>query len=282
MMAGSFQTAGASARAAYQSFSWREYAPLLPILAAQWLFLVCGLNLGSAWGMAVAGNIARSIVGNAAFDYPGFLDLLPLTFSYVESATFIVLGAFALPFLISRVSTGLKSSRRGASKPGARIRGAFLPTFLALAGAFAVTYAWQLFVSRGLHSLVGAVLQGGFSSAVATWVVSVAVGYAITTMLMYVPVVAVLEDVNTGQALQRGFSEGIQRFATTYPFVLLLSLPPLLLQLVVQIGGSILSERTRPENIAYLLLLYVVLSTVSTYFAWSMATRYYHSHAEAA
>ena len=277
-MAGSFKAASRCAKESFRSFVWSEYAPLLPLLVAQWLFLILGLNLGATWGMAVAGTVARWIVGDAAIDYPGFLELLPVTFSYVESATFIVLGAFALPVLVARVLARVKPPQGQAAR--ARTGGAILPTFLALLAAFLLTYAWQLFASRGLHSLVAIFVRGGLESGVVTWMVSVGVGYAIMSLLLYVPVVAVSEDVGPGGALQRGVQEGLQRFWATYPYALLLSLPALLVQLVVQIGGSLLATRTRPENIAYLLMLYVPVSTVATYFVWSMATRYFHTRTE--
>lgn len=281
-MAASLRIAGRSAAEAFRTFTWGEYAPLLFLLAAQWLYLLFGLNLGAAWGMAVSGTIAHWLVGDAGIDYPGFLQILPVTFSYVESATFIVVGAFVLPFVVARVLARVKPSRAQADAMKARIRAAFLPTFLALLAGFLLTYAWQIYVSRGLHALLAPMIRGGLQSATATWIVSVFVGYAITTLLIFVPVVAVSENVGPLQALGRGVKEGWTRFATTYPFAILLSAPALLLQFVVQIGGGLLASRTRPENLAYLLLLYVVASTVATYFVWNMATRYYHARVEAA
>jgi len=280
-MAGSFQIAGRCANESFRTFTWSDYSPLLFLLAAQWLYLIFGLNMGATWGMAVAGTIARAVVGDAALDYPGFMQLLPLTFSYVESATFIVIGAFAVPMVVARVLARIKPAGPGAGVSKARVGAAVLPTFLALLAAFLLTYAWQLYVSRGLHAFLAPIIRGGLQSATATWVVSVAVGYAITTLMIFVPVVAVSENVGPIEALRRGVGEGLQRFVTTYPFVLLLSIPALVLQLIVQIGGSILTNRTRPENLAYLLLVYVVASTVATYFVWNMATRYYHERMEA-
>ncbi len=280
-MAGSFKTAGICANAAFRSFSFSECAPLLTILAAQWIFLVGGLNLGTAWGMAIAGSVAQGLVGEAAIEYPGFLELLPLTFSYVESVTFIVLGAMALPYLTSHVLVRLKPSLGASPTWARRVRSAMIPTFLALAIAFLLTYVWQLFVARNLLRIVAALVQGGVSRSVVTWLVSVAIGYAITTILIYVPVIAVSKSVGAIQAVRLGVTEGFDRFATTYPFVLLLSLPALAIQLVVQVGGPLIVRGTRPENIAYLLIFYALVSTVATYFVWSMVTRYYHARTDA-
>lgn len=279
-MGTSFKIAGRCAAQSYQAFRWGELAPLLPLLAAQWLFLILGLNLGATWGMAVAGTIARWIAGNAALDYPGFLQLLPLTFSYVESVTFIIVGAVAIPMVVSRVLARIDPAAAKIASAKGRVRAAILPTFLALLAAFLLTYAWQLFASRGLHSVLAPLIQGWIQSGTATWVVSVVVGYAITTLLIFVPVVAISEDLGPFEAFRRGVRVGVERFLTTYPFALLLSLPALLLQLVVQVGGAFISNRTRPENIAYLLLLYVVLSTVAIYLVWNMATRYYAARTE--
>lgn len=279
-MAASFKIAGRCAVQAYRAFRWGELAPLLPLLAVQWLFLILGLNLGATWGMAVAGTIARWIAGDAALDYPGFLQLLPLTFSYVESVTFIVVGAFAIPMVVSRVLAQIDPAGAKVAMAKGRVRAAILPTFLALLAAFLVTYAWQLFASRGLHAVLAPFIQGWIQSGTATWMVSVLVGYAITTLLIFVPVVAISEDLGPFGTFQRGLRAGVERFLTTYPFALLLSLPALLLQLVVQVGGAFISNRTRPENVAYLLLLYVVLSTVAIYLVWNMATRYYAARTE--
>ncbi|MEK7316864.1 MAG: hypothetical protein AAB011_11825 [Candidatus Eisenbacteria bacterium] len=281
-MAGSFKTAGVCANAALRSFSVGEFAPLLTILAAQWLFLIGGLNLGSTWGMALAGSVAQRLVGDAAIDYPGFLELLPLTFSYVESVTFIVLGAMALPSLTSRVLVRLKPSLGDSPTWAGRVRSAIVPTFLALLMAFVLTYVWQLFVAQNLHRIVGALVQGQVPSSVVTWLVSVAIGYAITTIFIYVPVVAVSQSIGAIKAVRLGVTEGFDKFPTTYLFVLLLSLPALAIQLIVQIGGPLIASGTRPENIAYLLIFYALVSTVATYFVWNMVTRYYHARTEAA
>lgn len=256
---------------AVRSFSLKSYAPLGVLLAVQALYLLLGLNLGSALGMATAGWLARWIAGPDAIAYPGFLQLLPLTFSYVESATFILIGAWAVPRVAASILGG---------DARLRVKDAFVPTFLAFALAFGLAFLWQILVPVLVRPVLGIVIRGGYELNLATWAVSVLVGYAITVIFAYVPIVAVQRPAPPLETLRSGVQRGLARFGLTFPMAVLFSLPALLLQLAVQVMGSTLANRTRPENIAYLLLAYAVLGSIGTYLLWSMATRL-HRVAEA-
>ncbi len=262
---------------ALRSFTWRSYVPLLPILIAQLLYLVLALNLGQAWGMATAGAIGRWAVGPSAINYPASLEILPLTSSYVETWTFLIGGAFALPLLAAAVRMTLPGGEMAAEERSARLRVAYPATFLALGAAFAVTLGWQDIVVRFLPRTLASFLGQPFQVSLVTWTISVLVGYAIITAVVYVPIAALDRRAGLGGTLRTGLQLGLRYFWKTYPLFLLLSLPALALQLVAQLGGSLLLVRTRPENAAYVLFAYAVLSSVATYFAWNMATRIHHA-----
>jgi len=269
----SFQMARESALGAIRSFSLQGYAPLSVILFVQIVYLVLGLNLGSVAGMATAGMIARWIAGPDALNYPAFLQVLPLTFSYVESVTFILLGAWALPRVAATILAGSDPALANRDRRAARVGRAFLPTLASLLIAFAIAYGWQRIVPFVARPVLGLFIHGGLEMMTATWAVSVLVGYAITTLFVYVPVVAVANDIAPMAALSRGIRDGLSKFWVTYPMAVLFSLPALLLQMTVQTSGTFLATRTRPENIAYVLLGYAVLGSVGTYLLWSMAAR---------
>jgi hypothetical protein len=245
------------------------------VLAAQWLYLFLGLNLGTVWGMATAGAFAHWIVGPSALDYPAFLQVLPLTFSYVETLTFLIGGAFAIPMVVGSVLAALPGGAANKGEQAARVRGAYVPTFIALTGAFALIWIWQLAVVRFLPGLFALFLGHPLQVSMSTWGTSILVGYAMTTLVIYVPVVAVGEGLGVGGALREGIVLGRRYFLKTYPLVLMLSLPALALQIVVQLGGTLLAVRTRPENTAIVLFAYAALSILATYFVWNMAARLY-------
>ncbi|HET7904362.1 MAG TPA: hypothetical protein VFM17_07370 [Candidatus Eisenbacteria bacterium] len=277
-MAGTLQLAWESAGKSIRSFSWREYAALAPLLAVQLLYLILGLNLGTALGMGTSGVVSRAIAGPASLDYPVFLELLPLTFSYVETVTFVLGGAIAIPMLVAAV---LESGAKTAGPWRGRIRAAIVPTLLALGGAYALTYLWQQLDGAFVQSFARGLMGGGLSGALGSWILSAAVSLAITTFVVYVPVAAVAEDVSGRKALARGLDIGRRLFGPTFLFVFLLSIPALLLQFSVQFMGTMLTLRTRPENIAYALIAYAVLSSLATYFVWGTAARVHRGLAAA-
>jgi hypothetical protein len=275
-------TAASCAREAFRSFSWRQYAPLAPILAAQFLFLLLGLNMGSAWGMATAGAFASSFVGETALNYPGSLQLLPVSFSYFETVTFVLGGAVAIPFVVARVLDGIEPSREAAARRRARIRPAILATLVALGAAYGLILLWQGTGAAWIRGLIGFLLRDGLAAAVLNGFVSSAIAFAFLTLFVYVPVAAIAADAGPVGALRGGLVQGLRLFFGTYVFVFAFSFPALLVQLIVQLGGEWIAFRTRPENIAYLLFLHAALSSLAGYFVWSTATRRIHGSVEEA
>jgi hypothetical protein len=256
---------------AVQKSAWRQYAPVGVLLLVQWAYLLLGLKLDTVWGMATAGAAARAFVGPGAISYPAFYEFLPLTFSFVETATYVLGGMIAIPLVIARVG-GASTSAGG---PWGAVRRAWIPTFIALAGSAAAGYLWQTVVIRFLHPILEAVGGGPLSPALATWLISALVAYALTTLILYVPVLAVQDRLGAGVALRRGIGEGLRSFGSTYAMVLLLSFPALAIQLATQLGATIITLRTRPENIVFFLMTYAFFSSLATYWVWSMATREY-------
>ena len=253
---------------AIRSFSLASYGPIFVLLGAQILYLLLGLNLGSALGMATAGLASRLIAGPDSISYPGFFHLLPVTYSFVESITFVLIGAWALPVL----AAGILPARSPAERKAGARRG-FLPTFLALALVTLLAYFWQRIEPSTVGPLVGVIARGEFPRAVVTWTVGVIVVYALTTLVVYVPIVAVRPGTGAVEALRGGIGRGFARFWVTYPMAILFSLPALLLQLTLSLLGSFIANRTRPENVAYLLIGYAILSSLGIYLLWGAATR---------
>ncbi|HSQ59216.1 MAG TPA: hypothetical protein VLT84_02090 [Acidobacteriota bacterium] len=269
-MAGAYELAWESAGKSIRSFSVKEYMPLAPLLVVVLLYLILGLNLGTALGMATAGIVSRAIAGPSSIEYPTFLQLLPLTFSYVETIVFVLGGAIALPLLVAIV---LERHAKGPGPWRGRVRAAIVPTLLALGATYALTYFWQKLAGPYVLPFVRGLAGGGVPGALASWMLGALVSLAITTLVVYVPVVAVADGGAAAKILRRGVDLGRRFFGPTFLFVFLLSLPALLFQFTVQFLGPLLTTRTRPENIAYALIGYAVLSSLATYFVWNAATR---------
>jgi hypothetical protein len=276
-MAVSFRVAVDSARSAYRSFSWSNYSPLFAVLVVQALYLVLGLDLGWSVAMATVGTISRLIAGESSVAYPAFLELLPLTFSYVEAVTFVLLGAVALPWVVARTVGRLDTAKGGAALDPDATRRAILPTFLALAAGFVLTWLAQQAVVSYVRPGIAIVVRGAAQNLILAWAAGMLATYAISALFAYVPIVAVLERRRPMEALTVGIAEGRKRFLPTYLFLLLFSLPATFVQLALQAGGVLVAARTRPENIAVLLLVYAVLGSLATYFVWTMATRFYRA-----
>ncbi len=276
-MAVSFRVAVESARGAFRSFSWRIYLPLFAVLVVQALYLVLGLDLGRSAAMAIVGTISQLIAGESSVAYPAFLELLPLTFSYVEAITFVVLGAIALPLVVVRTLEQITVPPSDVVVDTESPRRAALPTFLALAAGFALTFMAQQILVAYLRPAVGMVVRGAAQNLLIAWAMGVVATYAISALFAYVPIVAVLEKAPPLKALTKGIAEGRKRFLPTFAFLLLFSLPATFVQLALQAGGVLVAARTRPENIALILLAYAVFGSLATYYVWTMATRFYRA-----
>jgi hypothetical protein len=275
-MAVSFRVARESARASFRSFSWRNYLPLFAVLVVQALYLVLGLDLGWSVAMGTVGAVSRLIAGDSSVDYPTFLELLPLTFSYVEAVTFVILGAFALPWVVVRTMERLQAKGSPTIHADAARRAA-LPTFLALAAAFVLTFLFQQILLAYIRPGLGLFVRGAAENLLLSWAIGVLATFAISALFAYVPIVAVLEKQSPMKAVTAGVAEGRKRFLATYAFLLLFSLPATLVQLALQAGGVLVAGRTRPENVAWILLVYAILGSLATYYVWTMATRFYHA-----
>lgn len=259
---------------ALRSFAWPPYAPFLWMLAIEAVFLGLAFNLGAPWGMGTAGALAATLAGDGARHYPGFFLVLPVVYSYLDAAVYTLLGAALIPLAISRI---LASERSGARGVTGRVGGAVLPTFLTFVIVLGVLFLWEMAVPRVIAPVVRLLLiRGGFLAPFLTWLIGVLVGLVFSTLALYVPIVAMREGGGLS-AIPRGVSDGYRLFAPTYLFVVAFSMAPLLIQALLQLKGTSIVDRLRPEIVALLLLAYAILTSLANYFIYAAATRFHAS-----
>lgn len=280
-MAPRFGTVRKCSGEALANFSWREYAPFAWLLAAELLFLILASNLGSTWGMATAGRIAHLVGGDGATRNPGFFVHLPAIFAYVETGIYTLAGAVVLPIAVAGVLAPFEPSLNDASVRAARIRGAILPTFLGLLACLGVAILWQWTVGNAIVPFYGMFLgKGGLNAVLATWATSSIVGFVFVAAVYYVPIVALRAGGSPVAALAGGLREGIPLLWGTFLYLLLFSIPALVMQAIVQLFPTLIVIRLRPELILVLLFVYAILTSLATYLSYSAAVRLYMTETE--
>lgn len=279
-MAPRFGTIRACSGEALANFSWREYAPFAWLLAAEFLFLVLASNLGSTWGMATAGRIAYLVGGDGATRNPGFFVHLPAIFAYVETGVYTLAGAVVLPLAVAGVLARFEPSLKDPAVRSARVRGAILPTFLGLVLCLGVAILWQWAIGAGIAPFFILFLGRGFNAMAATWAASAILGFVFVAAVYYVPVVALRTGGSPGGALVGGLRVGLSLLWGTFLYLLLFSLPALVMQAIVQLFPTMIVVRLRPELILLLLFVYAVLTSLATYLSYSAAVRLYMTETE--
>lgn len=272
-MAPRFGTIRAYGSEAMANFSWREYAPFAWLLAAEFLFLFLASNLGSTWGMATAGRVALLVDGDGATHHPGLFVHLPRVFAYTETAIYTLVGTVVLPMALAGLVAHYEPTLQSPTTRSARVRGAVLPTFLGLLLCVAVSVLWQWLVGIAIIPVFRLFLGGGFNSIAATWAVSSLLGYAIVAAVYHVPIVALRTGQAPMAALTGGLREGIHLLWGTFLYLLLFSIPALLVQVVLQLFPTLVVVRLRPELILVLLFVYATLTSFATYLSYSAAVR---------
>ena len=267
-----FRIARACAREAVRDFNWHEYAPFGWILGAQLALLFLAVYLWTPIGMALAGGLTQAIHGERSIHYPVFFIFLPITYSWLEVFLYAIPGSLLIPLALIRIMSPMDpalSERRGVV---ARLKQAFLPTFLASAVNVAILFAWQWLVEKGPQPILRSAYPG-FVGVVAVWTLSLLGGYLFAALLVYVPIAAIRPGATLGEAVKVGVSEGWSLLLYTFFFQLIFTLPALPFLLATQLRAQFIVDRLYPEVIAVILALYAALISVANYLTYAAAAR---------
>lgn len=254
-----------------RDFRWYEWAPFGWILAAQLLFLLCAVNLGTTWGMLVAGSITMSATGGESFiAYPQFFMALPTISALVEWVLYVGAGAVLIPLAILRVSEPAEG--RGPRDTGARLRRAVPPVLVGGIVNLLVLQGWQWLMDKGPAPFLLGYLPGALGR-VAVWLLGVVISYLISAPFLLIPVNAVQRGATFGGALLGGLGEGLRMIVPAFLVVLLFSWPSLLFLGPVQIIPQVIVGKLRPELVALLLALYATVIAFANYLIYAAVTR---------
>jgi len=267
-----FRIARACAREAVRDFHWHEYSPFAWILGVQLLFFLLALNLDTPMGMAIAGGLTRMIHGKNMLHYPAYFLDLPFVSAVVELILYSLPGSVLIPLALIRIMEPMDPTLTRGEAVKARLRRAFLPTLVAAALNVVILYAWQWLVNVGPAPLFRASLPG-FQGIILVWLVSVLGAYALTAILIYIPIAAVRPRTTFMAALKDGLSEGRELFGYTVFLLVAFALPALPFLMITQLKAAFIAERLRPELIAFALALYSTLISIATYFTYGAAAR---------
>lgn len=272
----SFADAFSSAFDAARGFRWTEYAPFFWMLAVEWIFLALCTQLHSAWAMGLIAPLARLVGGEGNLHYPVFFGYVSVLLGWLESFLYTVPGALLIPLALLRYYARTDRALSLGAGAASRLAGAFFPTLVAgLAGVGAIT-GWQRFASPVVTSAIRAVVAeplGGFLG----WLAVTLGGYAITILLLYVPVAAVQARTNPIRAFAYGIRFGFRSWPVTIGFAILFGIPSMIVQFVLERQGGLILTHLRPELITVFLGLYATVASLATYFTYGAAARLYRS-----
>ena len=268
---GDFRGARMSVREALRDFRWLEYRPFLWIMVIEVLFLFFALNLGTAWGMAGAGWLLKTI-GAGALHYPASYLVLTIAQSRLEWALFTLLGSFLIPLSLVRIEAPMAGFSPTGPDSVRRARRAYLPTFIAQILNIVLVILWQLLLqvgpSRWIHFFVGGIIGDTLTLGV-----GILIAFLISALFIYVPIRGVDSGGSIKNALLGGIQEGIRYLGPTLFIVLVFIWPTLIFLAPVQLRPALLVTRFRPELIAILLLIATVLNSFVNYLIYSAAAR---------
>ena len=269
-------SAQSAASEALRNFRFHEYAPFFWILAAQLIALVLAMNLGSAWGMGTMGWLARRIAGDGPVHYPVFYVFLPNLMSIVEAFLYVLPGSVLIPLAVLRILRRLAPEASAPGETRSRITRAVPIVLIAALLNTALLAGWQWVLGqRAVSGTIRGLAGGGFTGVALVWIVGVLVAYALATVLLYVPVVALLSNRSLPAVFGQGVRTGLARFFPTFLIVLLFSLPAAIVLFVTQVLGAQLVGQIRPEITGLLVALYIVLISFASYLIYNATARYY-------
>lgn len=261
---------------AVREFRWAEYAPFFWILAAQWIFLALTTQLHNAWAMGFVAPITRLVGGEANLHYPAFYGYLSILLGWIESFLYTVPGAVLIPLSLLRYYA--RSDRALSLGAGAatRLVGAFVPTLLAGLAAVGCIWGWQRYASPHLlnawRQWLSEPMAGFFG-----WLAITLGGYAILTLVLYIPVAAVQARTNPVRAIGYGLRFGLRSWPVTLAFAVFFGAPAILVQFLLERQGAVILARLRPEVIVAFLGVYALATSVATYFTYATAARLYRA-----
>lgn len=266
-----FRVARACGVEAARDFMWHEYAPFGWILGAQLLFLLLVFNLGTPIGMGTAGAAVRLFAGDMPIHFPTFFLFLPGAMSWFELFLYTVPGAVLIPLAIARIRAPMDPELQGAGMK-ARIQRAWPQTLVAGLLTIGFVLLWQWLFARAFVPLLRASFSG-LQGNLLIWGLSLLGSYSISVLFLYVPVVAVDPGRPMWSALREGVAEGLRLFKWTILYVILFALPAMPFLMAMQLTAGFIAQRMRPEMIAVVTGLYVILISLGTYLTYAAAAR---------
>lgn len=274
-MAREIRSIRAAAQDALGNFRFHEFAPFAWILAVELVVLALALNLGTEWGMGTVGWLSERIAGDRPLHYPSFYAFLPTLMTNIEAVLYALAGSILIPLAVLRVLRGIDPAAVPPGSTGPILRKAFLTVLVAAILCEALIVGWQWVIAQpAVLRAVRVVLRGDLLGTAGVTLLTLLVGYAIWTLFVYVPILAVRPGTGFGAALGGGIRQALRHYLPTYLVVIGLSLPAAAILLVLQTMGTFLVQQIRPEIVAVLMGLYALFSMLATFFIYSAAARF--------
>jgi hypothetical protein len=267
-MAAAFESAG--------SYRWAEYQPFFVILLVELVFLALTTQLGYPWAMGLVAPVTRLAGGEESLHYPALFTFLPILLAWVESALFAFPGCVLIPLALLRICARTDRALSLGARAGRRFTGAILPTLIAILLGIGANWGWQSSLAPRMGAYVMRSVQGDLGVFI-VWALTLLGGYAILSLLLYVPVAAVQARATLFSSLGYGIRFGLAALVPTLLFAFVFAVPANAVQYFVLQQSSNLIARLRPEIVVVLLGLYAFFSSMATYFTYGAAVRLYRS-----
>jgi len=259
---------------AIREFRWSEYSPFFLILLAQWVFLALATQLHHAWAMNLVAPIARAAGGTENLHYPAFFGYLSILLGWVESFLYTVPGAILIPLSLLRYYARYDRALSLGAGSATRLASAFFPTLLAGLAAIGCIWGWQRYASPHLMTAWRQWVSdpmGGFLG----WLAITLGGYAILSLVLYIPVAAVQARTNPIRAVAYGLRFGIRSWPLTLLYAVFFGAPAILIQFLLERQGGFILSRLRPEVIVAFLAVYAAATSLATHLTYGTAARLY-------
>lgn len=259
---------------AIREFRWSEYSPFFLILLAQWIFLALATQLHHAWAMNFVAPIAKMAGGAENLHYPAFFGYLSILLGWVESFLYTVPGAILIPLSLLRYYARYDRALSLGAGSASRLAGAFFPTLLAGLASIGCIWGWQRYASPDLMNAWRQWVpepMGGFLG----WLAITLGGYAILSLVLYIPVAAVQARTNPVRAVAYGLRFAIRSWPITIFYAVLFGAPAILVQFLLERQGGFILARLRPELIAVFLAVYAAATSVAMHLTYGTAARLY-------